>query len=108
LSLAGATHNPAIATFALVPVVIFGFVDLMYLAQEKAYRDLYERIATAIRERSYTLANAFDAKADRTLGHVCWALASWAIWPIYGGLIIAYIIAAWRGWIELLAAAGKS
>jgi hypothetical protein len=94
IGLAGATRTPAIVTFALVPVVIFGFVDTMYLAQEKAYRELYESIVTAVRTGSYGLANAFDAKAKRTLRHVGWALASWSIWPIYGGLIAAYTVAA--------------
>ncbi len=89
LSLAGATHTPAIVTFALVPVVIFGFVDMMYLAQEKAYRDLYGTVVKAVREGSYSRAQAFDASAKRTLNHVGWALASWAVWPIYGGLIAA-------------------
>jgi hypothetical protein len=104
LSLAGATHTPAIATFALLPVVIFGFVDTMYLAQEKAYRDLYDDVVAKVRDGSYELANAFDAKAKRTLNHVGWALASWSIWPIYGGLILAYIAAYYFGWIALLAA----
>src|ERR1700730_1981892 len=44
ISLAGATRVPAIVTGALVPIVIFGFVDAMYLAQEHAYRDLYTRV----------------------------------------------------------------
>jgi hypothetical protein len=81
LSLAGATRTPAIVTFALVPVVIFGFVDMMYLAQEKAYRDLYDTVVKAIRDGSYSRAQAFNASAKRTLYHVGWALASWAIWP---------------------------
>ncbi|MET3973178.1 hypothetical protein [Bradyrhizobium sp. S3.9.1] len=105
LSLAGATHNPTIAGSVLVPIVVFGFVDAMYLAQEKAYRDLYERIVAAVQSDSYKLRSVFEARADRTLRHVWWALASWSVWPIYGGLILAYLIAAWRGWFELLAAA---
>jgi hypothetical protein len=104
LSLAGATHTAAIATSALVPVVIFGFVDTMYLAQEKAYRDLYDEIVVKVRDGSYRLANAFDAKAKRTLDHVAWALASWSVWPIYGGLIVGYAVAHYFGWIALLAA----
>jgi hypothetical protein len=103
LSLAGATRTPAIASFVLVPIVIFGFIDTMYLAQEKAFRDLYDRIITAIRGATYSLDNAFDAKAPRNLDHVGWALTSWSIWPIYGGLILAYIAALCFGWIELLA-----
>jgi hypothetical protein len=105
LSLTGATHVPAIAALVLLPVVIFGFVDTMYLAQEKAYRDLYSEILTAVRNGSYQLANAFDAQAERNLRHLASALASWSIWPIYGGLIVAYIVAAQRGWLDLLATA---
>jgi hypothetical protein len=107
LSLAGATHTPAIASFVLIPIVIFGFVDTMYLAQEKAYRDLYGRITTAVRNRSYQLDHAFDATAERSLGHVGWALASWSICPIYGGLIVAYIVASRCGWVALLGTAPK-
>jgi hypothetical protein len=53
LSLAGATHVPAMVAFALVPVVIFGFMDTMYLAQERAYRELYSRLIKAVRSASY-------------------------------------------------------
>src|SRR5438128_1647551 len=63
VSLAGATHVPGIVMFALVPVAIFGFMDTMYLAQEKAYRDLYRRIVTKIRDRTYALADAYEAAA---------------------------------------------
>ena len=41
LGLAGAVHSPAVVAFAVVAVVVFGFVDTMYLAQEKAYRSPY-------------------------------------------------------------------
>jgi len=109
LSLAGATHVPAIATFALVPVVIFGFVDTMYLAQEKAYRDLYGRIVNKVRAGTYTRAeDAFEASAERGLNHVVWAVTSWAVWPIYGGLIVAYLVAEHRGWLDLLALPAKA
>src|SRR5689334_1539318 len=42
LSLAGSTHNPNLITVALVPVMVFGFIDMMYLAHETAYRELYK------------------------------------------------------------------
>src|SRR5713226_7192935 len=57
VSLAGATHIPGIITFALVPVAIFGFLDSMYLAQERSYRDLYRGIITKIRNGSYGSAD---------------------------------------------------
>jgi hypothetical protein len=40
LLLAGAIHKPRILAFALIPIVIFGFLDATYLAQERAYCDL--------------------------------------------------------------------
>jgi hypothetical protein len=103
LSLTGATHLAAIATLALMPVAIFGFVDTMYLAQEKAYRDLYDTVVATVRDGSYRREDAFNAKAARGFGHVVCALTSWSIWPIYGGLIAAYFVAQDRGWLALLA-----
>lgn len=108
LSLAGATHIPAIVHFALVAVVIFGFVDTMYLAQEKAYRATYTRIVEAVRGGNYGRNDLFDASSDRSLSDVGAALASWSIWPIYGSLIVMYVVARWSGWITLLTAAAKS
>jgi hypothetical protein len=109
-SFAGATRTPAIAGFALVPVVIFGFVDTMYLAQERAYRDLYEEIVTEIRDSKYTVARAFSANAARTSTHVKDAFASWSIWPVYGVLIlviIGYGVAAYCGVLPVFTAAPK-
>jgi len=88
---------------ALVPVVIFGFVDTMYLAQEKAYRDLYDTVVATVRDGSYQREGAFNAKAPRGFSHVVLAFTSWSIWPIYGGLIAAYFVAQDRGWLLLLA-----
>lgn len=103
MSLAGATHNAGIAVFALVPVVIFGFVDTMYLAQEKAYRDHYDEIATLIRGDGYKRTDAFNAKAKRKFKHIRWAFMSWSVWPIYGGLIAAFFVAWHCGFLALLA-----
>lgn len=108
VSLTGATHVPGIVTFSLVPIVIFGFMDTMYLAQEKAYRDLYARIAKKIRDGSYALSDAYEAKAPIGLGHVGSSLVSWSIFPVYGGLILMYFIARCAGWLAVLAAAAKS
>jgi hypothetical protein len=103
VSLAGATHVPAIAGFTLVPVLIFGFMDTMYLAEEKSYRDLYNSMVSSIRDRSYKLDRVFEASADRGFGSVTWAIASWSIWPVYVGLIAAYVLAQSQGWLVLLA-----
>lgn len=105
LSLAGATHVAEIVTFALVPVVIFGFLDTMYLAQERAYRDLYTRVLSAIRDGSYGQATVYEATAPLNFYGFCSALASWSIFPIYGSLILAYVIVIGTGWVAVLTGA---
>jgi hypothetical protein len=107
LSLAGATHVSGIVTFALVPVIVFGFLDAMYLAQERAYRELYRKCAEAIHKKSYTLDCTYDARAEISVGCFFWALLSWSVFPIYFGLIVAYLIAYRAGWLAVLTVTPK-
>jgi hypothetical protein len=89
--LAGATRSGRIAAAAIVPILVFGFVDAAYLADEKAYRDLYNGFAVKIRSGNYRLADFADLGAPVHAGHYVAALLSWSIWPVYGGLLIAYL-----------------
>jgi hypothetical protein len=104
VSLAGATHVPGIVTFALVAVVIFGFMDAMYLGQERAYRDLYGSTVRAIRDKSYDLGNVYEARAPLSFCRVLSAFTSWSIYPVYLGLIAAYFVAYFAGWLAVLTA----
>ena len=90
--LAGATKSGRIAVAAIIPILVVGFVDAACLANEKAYRDLYNRIVAKIRDRAYTLADFGNLSAPADAGHYIWALSSWSVWPIYLGLIIAYVL----------------
>jgi hypothetical protein len=42
--------------------------------------------------------------APLTFGGYFRALRSWSIWPVYGGLICANLVAAHYGWLDVLAA----
>ena len=95
--LAGATKTGRIAAAAIIPIAVFGFVDAAYLANEKAYRDLYDTIAAKIRNRSYGLADFANLSAPADAGHYLWALASWSVWPVYIGLFVAYLIVLLSG-----------
>jgi hypothetical protein len=95
--LAGATKSERIAAAAIIPIVIFGFVDAAYLANERAYRDLYNRVVVRIRNRSYGLADYADLTAPPDPGHYFGALSSWSIWPVYLGLIVAYALVLLSG-----------
>jgi hypothetical protein len=90
--LAGATKSGRIAVAAIIPVLVFGFVDAAYLANEKAYRDLYNSVVAKIRGRAYTLTDFANLSAPANAGHYIWALSSWSVWPVYLGLIIAYVL----------------
>jgi hypothetical protein len=100
LSLAGATKLPAIVGVVLVPIVVFGFMDTMYLSQERAYRDLYLDVVKKVRTGSYVLADAFETKAPLRLSACLAAIRSWAVFPIYLGLIAAYFVAYLSGWLS--------
>ncbi|HET6891162.1 MAG TPA: hypothetical protein VFH31_08690, partial [Pyrinomonadaceae bacterium] len=91
----------------LVPVVIFGFMDIMYLAKETAYREFYRRTVNRIRDGSYGLSNVYDASAPFGFRRVWSALTSWSVLPVYLGLIVAYLVAYWMGWLTALTAVAK-
>jgi hypothetical protein len=107
VSLAGATHVPGIITFALVPIVIFGFLDIMYLAQEKAYRELYIGTIGRIHNGSYALDGVYEAGASLKFHHIRKAVVSWSIFPVYLGLVATYLVAYYEGWLALLTAVAK-
>src|SRR6266699_3041936 len=95
--LAGATKSGRIVAAAIIPIVVFGFVDAAYLANEKAYRDLYNAIVAKIRDGSYGLVDRFNLSAPADAGHYIWALSSWSVWPVYLGLIVAYALVLLSG-----------
>jgi hypothetical protein len=106
LSLAGAVHAPQIVTAAIVPIVIFGFVDILYLATEVAYRNLYTRVVGSMRDGTYGKNTIYEARARPDAGCIIWAIGSWSIVPYYA-LIACYVIAMAAGWPALLAGTGR-
>src|SRR5260370_13581819 len=93
VAFAGARTAEKSAALAIIRIVIFGFLDAAYLANEKAYRDLYNRLAAKIRDGTYRLADCFVLSAPADASHHRWAHASWSVWPVYLGLIVAYLLA---------------
>jgi hypothetical protein len=106
LSLAGAARTPQIVTVTIVPIVIFGFVDIMYLATEVAYRNLYAQVVARMRDGTYGKSTMYEARARPDAGCIIWAIGSWSIVPYYA-LLIFYAIALAAGWPALLAGASR-
>jgi len=103
VSLAGATHQPGIVQFAAVPVIIFAFLDTRYLAQERAYRALFNSRVELVQQRTYTIGGAFSAEAATDFVDTVSAFFSWSVAPVYLALIAMYLIAVVSGWVNALA-----
>jgi hypothetical protein len=92
VAFAGATGNENIVAVAIIPLAIFGFLDAAYLGHERAYRRLYNGIARKIRDESYAPSDRFVLGAPAGSTDYVRALGSWSVWPVYLGLIAAYVI----------------
>jgi hypothetical protein len=92
VAFAGAMKNENIVAVAIVPLLIFGFLDMAYLAHERAYRRLYNKIVKKIREGGYGLEDRFVLGEPANADDYVRALRSWSVWPVYLGLIAAYLI----------------
>jgi hypothetical protein len=102
VSLVAATKIPGLAVVTLVPVIIFGYLDASYLAQEQAYRELMKRMVDKMRNGTYTRADTFEASAKIPPGGRRKAFHSWSIWPMYLTLILLAIVISFLAWRGLL------
>jgi len=76
-ALAKADADRDIAWIACGAIVVFAFLDAYYLAQERAFRRLYEAAVT-------DSAPAWSLTTDRVgPADVIAAIRSFAIWPLY-------------------------
>jgi hypothetical protein len=93
VAFAGAMKSEKLVALAIIPLLVFGYLDASYLANEKAYRDLYNAMAAKIHDGTYALADCFNLTAPTNTGHHIWAHGSWSVWPVYFGLVVAYAVA---------------
>jgi hypothetical protein len=82
VSLAGATHTPGLVQFTLAPLLIFGLLDMRYLARE--------------REEKYSLDAVYNAQVAVSVGDFLRGFISWSTGPVYGALVVVYVIAQVR------------
>jgi MinD-like ATPase involved in chromosome partitioning or flagellar assembly len=91
LSLAGATKMPVIGIVVIVPILIFRYIDIKYLATEKAFREKYNNIIRLVRNGEYAREHVFDVSLDRqaTVAAEPHARASWSV-RVYCWLLCVY------------------
>lgn len=108
LGLAGATHAPGLLALALAPVIVFGVLDANYLAQERWFRSQFNAFAKKAQSDAYNSGDLFAINMQsrsETVAGFARAFASWSIFPVYGGLILAYLVASKAGLLALLSTA---
>lgn len=87
-----------VALLGICAVLIFGVLDANYLKQERAFRKLYDKVASGGDIPAFSLNPSLAGTAGSNVNY--WPdwqdLRSWAVAPIYGPLIIAGVaIAIW-------------
>lgn len=79
--------NPDYAYIALIPVMLFCLLDAYYLAQERAFRDIYSNFVTKLVNGEASVNNLFSLKSIRgfrVVRSTCAAIFSFAVYPFYG------------------------
>lgn len=95
LAVAGSAQVPGIAIVAFIPVVVFAFMDSMYLAQERLYRGVFAAKAARLRDGTYEPNDLYDMETDRIdIYQVGTAMESWSVAPVYLMLLAACLLVA--------------
>ena len=88
--------KPDYAFIALIPVVLFCLLDAYYLAQERAFRDIYNDFVTKLVNGNASVLDLFSLKpmkGFRVVGSMCAAIISFAVYPFYGVLAGTLVVA---------------
>ena len=91
LSTAAATETIPIALAGIVLLVVFWVLDAKYLAQERCFRDLYERARTRDGQPDFVMTPDEEIRRRHELLQ---SFSGWSTAPLYGALILLSLIVA--------------
>lgn len=81
------------ALLALIPALLFFYLDAYYLAHERAFREVYSAFVQKVHEGSVELADLYVIRpVGGTTKRVPSSMASPAVWPFYGMLVLAILL----------------
>lgn len=93
LVLVARTGAPAFALLALIPAVLFLFLDAYYLALEQAFRRSYNSFVDKLHAGAVTLADLYVVKPGCPVGRqMLVSVRSTAVWPFYVALVVAILL----------------
>jgi len=94
-------EKPDYVWIALIPILLFFFLDSYYLGLERRFRARYNDFIRKVHSNSVTTNDLFivtlEAGAGMTLLSTLRACTSISIWPFYG--VLGLMLAAVRVWI---------
>jgi len=92
-----AEGTPDCVWIALIPVILFLFLDSYYLAIERAFRDVYNDFIRKVQEETVSVENTFVVTPisgnKKVICSVARALKSFSIWAFYGMLLLMLFMA---------------
>jgi hypothetical protein len=83
---------------ALIPVLLFAFLDAYYLGQERAFRETYNDFIKNMHSGDATTADLFNLKPRKgfdVAAYTFGSMTSFAIYPFYLGLLGMICLAYW-------------
>ena len=84
------------AALAIIPVILFWFLDAYYLALEKQFREGYNAFLDKLHSGQLAAEELYRIKADGKLPKTfSQAFLSWAVWPFYLGMLGLVGLAKW-------------
>jgi hypothetical protein len=84
-------NKPNFTWIALIPIVLFCFLDAFYLGQERAFRNNYKEFVQQLNNQQITTANIFQISPPsgfKPLTATLSSLFSFAIYPFYLSLLL--------------------
>ena len=93
LVLVARTGAPAYSLLALIPAVLFLFLDAYYLALEQVFRQSYDAFVARLHAGAVTLADLYVVRPGRPVGRqMLVTLRSTSVWPFYLALVVAVLL----------------
>jgi len=79
--------KPDLALLALLPIVLFMFLDSYYLLMENRFRGTFNAFVKNLHESKLTVEDLYAVQPDKnSTKYVLKVIYSYAIWPFYIGL----------------------
>lgn len=92
---------PFYLMYCYLPILMFCFVDICYLATERAFRIIENQFIillkassdTKVSEKVLSSLYTFHVSEEVKRNHLRWkAIRSWSIWPFYSALMVIVLV----------------